>query len=149
MNRTIEPKRLYDELTYSDYSEHPIWGFAADDGDEVMFVDYPGHLIASDGGNALWVRCEFKLNDGSQVPGVIGFRSTNWSIYLLEFLQPDGNLFTFPVNSPLAGTVTLRQLAERFGKSEDVIFPIIYETPFQFKNGEPVIGVLQWMNTKK
>lgn len=128
------------ELTFPDYIVHPIWGFADDDGDEVMPVDYPGHLIRSSGGEALFVACEFTFFDGTKQPGVINVRMTFRSVYLLEFPKPDGKLFRFPINSRMEGNVTPAELATHLHKPVDQIFPINYKTPYVFKDGQKLIG---------
>jgi hypothetical protein len=114
-----------------------------------MMVDYPGCLIWPSGGEALWVRCDFTLKDGTKQPGVVGVRMTNQTIYLLEFAGSDNELFVFPVNSLLEGSVTLEQLAQHLGKPVDAIFPIRYSTPYVFKNHMPLTGVYEWTNKNR
>jgi len=143
-----KPTKLCDELTFADYLEHPIWGFWDDDGDEVTFADTYDSFDAV-GGEALWVRSEFLLNDGTRLPGVVGFRITNWSVYLLEFIEPDGSIFQFPVNSMLEGTVSSQKIAELLGKSEDKIFPVRYETICELKEGKRIAGIYQWTGKNK
>ena len=148
MREIKKPQKLSSELTYSDYVEHPIWGFWDDDGDEVTFADDLDSFDAI-GGEALWVRCGFTLNDGTRLPGVVGIRDTEWSIYLLKFVRPDGTLFAFPVNSMLEGSVAPSELAKLLHKSVDEIFPVKYETTVELKNGRPLVGVYQWTGQEK
>jgi hypothetical protein len=128
------------ELRFSDYYSHPIWGFTDDDGDEVMPVDYPDHLIWSGGGEALFVLCEYVFNDGTKMDGVVCVRMTDQKFYILTFPYPDGSFFDFPVNSMLEGTVTPEQLASHLEKSISEVFPIKINTPFIFENGEKLVG---------
>lgn len=134
-----QTRKLCDELTYADYIANPIWGFADDDGDEVMSVDYPDHLIWSDGGEALWVKCKFLLNDSSELPGVVGIRMTDQTIYLLEFIKENNDLFVYPV-SALEGSVTIEELSHHLNKPLDSIFPITYITPYKFQDGQLLTG---------
>jgi len=147
MSEINKPQKLSKDLIYSDYLEHPIWGFWDDDGDEVTFADDYDSFDAV-GGEALWVRCEFILNDDTRLPGVLGIRCTDWSIYLLEFVKPNGALFTFPVNSMLEGEVTPSQLAKELNKSVENVFPIKYKTVVKLKDGKPLEGVYQWSMKK-
>lgn len=142
MNNTNKPKKLSKDLIYSDYLVHPIWGFWDDDGDEVTFSDDYDSFDAI-GGEALWVRCEFILNDSTKLPGVVGIRSTDWSVYLLQFVKSNGTLFTFPVNSMLEGKVTPSQLAKELNKSVEDVFPIKYKTIVKLKDERPLEGVYQ------
>ena len=136
MSKTITS----DQLRISDFYAHPIWGFKDDDGDEVMPVDYPGHLIWSNGGESLFVLCRYVLNNDEAIDGVIGVRMTNQSLYLLKFPAPDGSLFYFPVNSPLEGTVTPAQLAAQLNRKLEEIFPIRFHTQFIFEDGKRLVG---------
>jgi hypothetical protein len=140
MNKPKLSNKQGGELTFSDFVAHPIWGFADDDGDEVMPVDYPGHLIASDGGNAWFIACEFILNDGTKLPGVIYVRTTDHSIYMLVFSESDGRFFDFPVNSMMEGRVAPEELALHLRKTVDQVFPITYVTPYAFRDGQKLIG---------
>lgn len=130
-----------EELNISDFYTHPIWGFVDDDGDEVMPVDYPGHLIWSNGGESLFVLCKFTLNDGTNIDGVISVRMTNQSVYTLKFPYQDGSLFYFPVNSSLEGRVSPKQLAFHLNKVSDDVFPIKFDTPFVFEDGKKLLGI--------
>jgi hypothetical protein len=147
MSEINRPQHFSKELIYSDYLEHPIWGFWDDDGDDVTFADDYDSFDAV-GGEALWVRCEFILNDATRLPGVVGIRCTDWSIYLLKFVKSNGTLFVFPVNSMLEGKVTPSQLAKELNKSANDIFPIRYETVVELKDGKPFVGVYQWSESK-
>jgi hypothetical protein len=122
MSEMDNPRKISKELTFSDYIEHPIWGFWDDDGDDVTFADN-FDSFNSPGGEALWARCKFEFRDGTKSLGVIGIRTTNWSAYLLKFVNPDNSLFYFPINSMLEGSVTPNQLAKQLNKSANDIFP--------------------------
>jgi hypothetical protein len=143
MTENNNPQILSRELMFSDYLEHPIWGFWDDDGDDVTFADDYDSFYAV-GGEALWVHCEFILNDDTNLPGVVGIRCTDWSIYLLKFVKPNGALFTFPVNSMLEGRVTSSQLAKELNKSVENVFPIKYKTVVKLKDEKPFEGVYHW-----
>jgi hypothetical protein len=140
INLLKPPNKSDGHLTVDDFISYPIWGFAADDGDEVMPVDYPGYLIAPNGGNGWFIACEFTLNDKTNLDGVINIRTTNRSLYVLKFPDPNRNFFAFPVNSRQEGRIGPEQLAEFLHKSIDQIFPIAYKTPFVFKDGQKIIG---------
>ena len=131
-----------DELVYSDYLEHPIWGFADDDGDDVEPVDYPGSVIQADSGS-LFIACKFILRDGTELPGVISVHVSSRSVYVLKFPDTGGRLFYYPVNTDMEGSVTREQLAAHLQKSVDQIFPITYAAPYVFKNGQRLTGMIE------
>ncbi len=130
------------ELIYRDYLEHPIWGFADDDGDDVEPVDYRGSIILADSGS-LFILCKFTLQDGTEIPGAISVHMPSQRVYVLKFPGTDGKFFYFPVGTSMEGSVTREQLAAHLHKSIDEIFPITYTTPYTFKNGQPLIGRIQ------
>ena len=147
MSNISKPQKLSKDLIYSDYLEHPIWGFWDDDGDEVTFSD-DYDSFDSVGGEALWVRCEFTFNDDTRLPGVVGIRCTDWSIYLLKFMKTNGTLFTFPINSIREREVTQVQLAKELNMPVENIFSIKYKTVVNLKDGKPLEGVYQWSMKK-
>ena len=149
MNASKPANKKDGKLTLHDFTAYPIWGFANDDGHEVMPVDYPGHLIWSGGGEALFVVCKFTFSDGSTQPGVINVRMTDRNVYVLKFPQANGKLFYFPVNSMLEGDIAPEELANHLRKSVDQVFPITYTTPYVFEDGQKLIGQYNLPTSKK
>ena len=137
---SMSDEKKTSRLTYNDYLRYPIWGFVDDEDGEKMPVEYPGYFIWPEGGGDLWVLGQFELNDQSIVPGVVGIRMLNHSLYLLKFVRNDATLLTFFTSGPLWDLVKPEEVAAVLGRTVDQVFPLKYTTPYVFKNGHPLIG---------
>lgn len=131
------PKNLKtgSELTYTDFKTHPIWTFYDDDGDDVVPVEYPGWATEAIGGEGMFVACEYTLNDGTKLSGVVLINIYTNLPYRFEFRNNDSTLIGFPVKTVLENKGTRKQLAKFLGKSIAEVFPIHYATPFILENG--------------
>jgi hypothetical protein len=132
-----------DELTFDDFIVHPIWTWAEDDEDESLVtpLDYPG--VLPEDHDALFVICEIFLRDGTEITGVISIRTGDRFVYLISFPEAGGRFFDFPLQPQLEGIVTREQLAIHLRKPSSYIFPIRYNTPYMFGDGQLLAGQIE------
>ncbi|HEY3290026.1 MAG TPA: hypothetical protein VGK87_07870 [Anaerolineae bacterium] len=136
-------RKTTNELTYADYIANPIWTLFDDDGDDMVPVEYPGWTSEAVGGEAVDAACEFILNDGTKVPGVVGihmYYKRPWVPYVFEFPDVNGILIDFPVKKEFETPITREEMAQFLGKTIDQVYPIRFVTPFILPSGELLAG---------
>jgi hypothetical protein len=131
------------ELTFSDFAVYPIWTWVEDDENEslVMPVDYVAALSEDHG--TLFVACEFSLHDDTKMAGVLSVRMSDHFVYLLSFPKAGGGFFDFSLHPQLKKAVNREQFAAWLQKPPTRIFPITYNTPYVFSDGQPLIGQIK------
>lgn len=137
------------ELTLADFHAHPVWTWVEDERDEslVMPVDCGRTLPSNEDYGTLFVASEFRLSDGTIVPGAVLVRMSDRrgerGVYGLELAGTSGNLFTFPLHPFLQGLVSREALANWLRKPMRLVFPMVYDTSYVFADGEPLIGRIE------
>jgi hypothetical protein len=138
------PVKHVSQLTVGDFERHPVWTWHENDSDSALVspVEIADPLKENDY-EALFIRCKFILNDGTEIEGNVSVSLHTYSAYSIELFK-GGRRISF-AGSPVD---TLEQLADGLGKSIDQITPLKYEASFRFENGTPIAGEVDlrdWM----
>lgn len=129
-------------LTIDDFSSGSIWTWADDDDNNVKCIRYQDSLPEEY--DALFIGCDFILNDGSHMRGVVFVRISDHQIYSLAMPLENGKLIDIPLQSPLKGLQQIQseKVVSSLQKPIDEIFPITFVSPFVFSDGVQLEGVI-------
>ena len=135
-------KKRVNEMSIDDFIENPIWTWEEDDGDVLIPIRFTDRL--PDNHNALFVKCDFILKDKTQVTGVLCVRLSDHAIYLLEFFDENKGILQIPLQSRFEKILSQKknEFLHLLGKSEDMIFPLTFSTPYLFNDGNKLEGII-------
>jgi hypothetical protein len=134
------PKKL-GELTAKDFAVHPVWTWEDDDREIVIPIEPSNYRPHNH--DALFVRADFQLSGGLRQAGVVSVRLSDRQVYLLSFFMPDGGIFDFPLQPELSGLVSREELASSLGVPTHAVFPLTYQTPFLWRDGQQLAGQIE------
>jgi hypothetical protein len=133
-----EPNRKWaGELTMADFVAFPVWTWD-DDGDIVVPVEFS--MVLPDAHDALFVAAELQLASHARLSGAVSVRMSDQQVYLLSFFGPGRESFDFRLQPELRSLASRAALASHLDRPHNDVFPIIYETPFIFSNGQRLAG---------
>ena len=128
-------------LSLQDYRNNPVWTIVEDDYNESNAVSIDiSKFLDDDKYLVFFILGWIKLKDNTLLEGIISVNTNNRHVYGLKFICNE-QVFNF-VGRMFPSGGTLQHLSEWLNKPVEEISPIEYSTEYFFKDGSPIMGVV-------
>jgi hypothetical protein len=131
-------------LNISDFNHFPIWTWEDEEYPDIVIPIIDFDPIPDDN-DAVFVKCNFTLHDGTVMDGVISVQVSDHRVYLLSFPEENGRLLDIPLQILLSEerNINIGKLCKLLNKNLESIFPLKFKTPFKFSDSTLLEGKIK------